>query len=86
LNHDGFFTEDHIAQADTAVRAFFDVADLGLLFPHIRNRDEEQIEIRTASHQEVLSFPGFHQLFFYGDYGDQLKDFCLLNGLKARVV
>ena len=44
------------------------------------------VKVKFDSHQEVLSFPGFHQLFFYGDYGEQLKDFCQLNGLKARVV
>jgi hypothetical protein len=44
------------------------------------------VKVKFDSHQEVLSFPGFHQLFFYGDYGEQMKDFCRLNGLKARVV
>jgi hypothetical protein len=44
------------------------------------------VKVKFDSHQEVLSFPGFHQLFFYGDYGEQLKDFCQLNGLKARFV
>jgi len=44
------------------------------------------VKLKFDSHQDVLSFPGFHQLFFYGDYGEQMKDFCLLNGLKARVV
>lgn len=36
--------------------------------------------------QDVLSFPGFHQLFFYGDYAKELKDFCQLYNLKATVV
>jgi hypothetical protein len=44
------------------------------------------VKVKFDSHQEVLSFPGFHQLFFYGDYGEQLKDFCQLNGLNARIV
>jgi hypothetical protein len=44
------------------------------------------VKVKFDSHQDVLSFPGFHQLFFYGDYGEQMKDFCRLNGLKARVV
>jgi hypothetical protein len=44
------------------------------------------VKVKFDSHQNVLSFPGFHQLFFYGDYGEQMKDFCRLNGLKARVV
>jgi hypothetical protein len=44
------------------------------------------VKVKFDSHQEVLSFPGFHQLFFYGDFGEQMKDFCQLNGLKARIV
>lgn len=44
------------------------------------------VKVKFDSHQEVLSFPGFHQLFFYGDFGEQMKDFCQLNRLKARVV
>ena len=44
------------------------------------------VKVKFDSPQEVLSVPGFHQLFFYGDYGEQMKDFCRLNGLKARVV
>jgi hypothetical protein len=44
------------------------------------------VKVKFDSHQEVLSFPGFHQLFFYGDYGEHLKDFCQLIGLKARLV
>ncbi|MBD3266307.1 hypothetical protein GF373_06520 [bacterium] len=36
--------------------------------------------------QEVLSFPGFHQLFFYGDYKEEMKDFCQLMDIKATIV
>jgi len=34
----------------------------------------------------VLSFPGFHQLFFYGDYKRHLIEFCQLFNLTAQVV
>jgi len=34
----------------------------------------------------VLSFPGFHQLFFYGDYKRHLVEFCRLFNLEAEVV
>ena len=44
------------------------------------------VKVRFDSGQEVLSFPGFHQIFFYGDYQEQVKDFCQLCGFKARVV
>jgi hypothetical protein len=36
--------------------------------------------------EDVLAVPGFHQLFFYGDYKRQLKQFCHLIGLEATVV
>ncbi len=44
------------------------------------------VKIKFDGNQEVLSFPGFHQIFFYGDYKDQLREFCQLFGLEARVV
>ena len=44
------------------------------------------VKIKFDGGQEVLSFPGFHQIFFYGDYKDQLRDFCQLFGLEAQVV
>ncbi len=36
--------------------------------------------------QNVLTFPGFHQLFFYGDYGRELRAFGHLLGLETRIV
>jgi len=44
------------------------------------------VKVRFDGHQEVLSFPGFHQIFFYGDYKEQVRDFCQLCGFKAQVV
>jgi hypothetical protein len=44
------------------------------------------VKVKFDSHQEVLSFPGFHQIFFYGDYEDQMKVFCQLNKFKAQIV
>jgi len=44
------------------------------------------VKIKFDGDQEVLSFPGFHQIFFYGDYKDQLRDFCQLFNLEAQVV
>jgi hypothetical protein len=35
---------------------------------------------------DVLTYPGFHQLFFYGDYKQPLVDFCRLYNLEAMVV
>jgi hypothetical protein len=44
------------------------------------------VKIKFDGGQEVLSFPGFHQIFFYGDYQDRMKDFCQLCGFTAQVV
>jgi hypothetical protein len=44
------------------------------------------VKVKFDSGQEVLSFPGFHQIFFYGDYKDELRDFCQLFNLEAQVV
>ncbi len=35
---------------------------------------------------EYLNYPGFHQLFFYGDYKRELADYCRLWGITAKVV
>ena len=34
---------------------------------------------------DVLAFPGFHQLFFYGDYKKQLAQFCKLYDIEAVI-
>jgi hypothetical protein len=44
------------------------------------------VKVKFDGHQEVLSFPGFHQIFFYGDYKDQMRDFCQLCKFNAQIV
>ncbi len=44
------------------------------------------VKVKFDSRQEVLSFPGFHQVFFYGDYQEQVRDFCQLCGFQAQEV
>jgi len=44
------------------------------------------VKVKFDGNQEVLSFPGFHQIFFYGDYAHQLKDFCQLCKFDAQIV
>jgi len=44
------------------------------------------VKIKFDGGQEVLTFPGFHQIFFYGDYKDELRDFCQLFNLQPQVV
>ena len=35
---------------------------------------------------DYLDYPGFHQVFFYGDYKRELKQFCRLYGIKPRII
>ncbi len=44
------------------------------------------VRVKLDSDQDVLTFPGFHQLFFYGDYKRELRDFAKLYRLKATIV
>lgn len=44
------------------------------------------VKYKMDGGQEVLSFPGMHQLFFYGDYKKELKDFCQLYNFDAKIV
>lgn len=44
------------------------------------------VRVKFDGDQEVLDFPGFHQLFFYGDYKRQLIEFCQLFDFDAQVV
>jgi len=44
------------------------------------------VKYKMDGGQEVLSFPGMHQLFFYGDYKKELKDFCQLYNFEAKIV
>lgn len=36
--------------------------------------------------EKVLAYPGFHQMFFYGEFKQQLVDFCRLYNLEPQVV
>jgi hypothetical protein len=44
------------------------------------------VRAKFDSNQDVLTFPGFHQLFFYGDFKRELRDFAKLYRLKATLV
>ena len=44
------------------------------------------VKVKFDGHQEVLSFPGFHQIFFYGDFKKELKAYCQLFGITPQVV
>jgi len=44
------------------------------------------VKVKFDGDQPVLSFPGFHQVFFYGDYKDQMRNFCQLCKFEAQIV
>jgi hypothetical protein len=44
------------------------------------------VKYKMDGGQPVLSFPGMHQLFFYGDYRKELKEFCQLFNFEAKTV
>jgi len=44
------------------------------------------VKVKFDGSQEVLSFPGFHQIFFYGDYKHRMKDFCRLCKFDPQIV
>lgn len=44
------------------------------------------VKVKFDGGHEVLTFPGFHQIFFYGDYKRELEDFCQLCNFDAKIV
>jgi hypothetical protein len=44
------------------------------------------IKVKMDDKHNVLSYPGFHQLFFYGDFRKELTEFAQLFKFKATVV
>jgi hypothetical protein len=42
--------------------------------------------VKLDNVSEMLDYPGFHQIFFYGDYKKELKSYCRLFGIKPTVV
>jgi hypothetical protein len=43
------------------------------------------VAVKLDGVTEMLDYPGFHQLFFYGDYKRELRDYCKLFGIEAIV-
>ncbi len=44
------------------------------------------VKYKMDGDQKVLTYPGFHQLFFYGDYKRELENFCQLYKFRAQVI
>lgn len=40
------------------------------------------VRVKFESNTNILAFPGFHQLFFFGDHCRQLAQYCRLYGLQ----
>ena len=43
------------------------------------------VRVKFDGDHPVLGFPGFHQIFFYGDYKQHLAEFCRLFSLEAEI-
>ena len=44
------------------------------------------VSLKLDGMTEPLAYPGFHQLFFFGDYEQELKKYCQLSGIKPVVI
>jgi hypothetical protein len=44
------------------------------------------VKVKMDDKHDVLSYPGFHQLFFYGDFRKELSQFARLFKFKANVL
>ena len=44
------------------------------------------VRVKFDSDTDVRAFPGFHQVWFYGDYGEKLEEFCQLYDFEAEWV
>lgn len=44
------------------------------------------VMVKFDDAEDVLAWPGFHQIFFYGNYKRELIDFCRLSGIEPQVV
>jgi hypothetical protein len=43
------------------------------------------VRVKFDGDYPVLSFPGFHQVWFYGDYKQHLLEFAQLFGLETEI-
>jgi hypothetical protein len=44
------------------------------------------VSVQLDGDAEMLEYPGFHQIFFYGNFKRQLRRYCQLYGIEAVVV
>ena len=43
------------------------------------------VSVRLDGVSDVLAHPGFHQIFFYGDFRKELQAYCRLHGMRAQI-
>ena len=43
------------------------------------------VMVKLDTQPDLLSYPGFHQLFFYGDFKKELLAYCKLSGVQPVV-
>jgi len=44
------------------------------------------VSVKLDGVSDLLDYPGFHQIFFYGDYKKELAAYCKLYGIRAQLV
>ena len=44
------------------------------------------VEVRIDGVDDHLDYPGFHQLFFYGDHKRELVAYCRMFAIEPQVV
>jgi hypothetical protein len=44
------------------------------------------VMVRLDGERDLLAYPDFHQLFFYGDYEKEILDYCKLFGIQGAAV
>lgn len=43
------------------------------------------VKVKLDGVDDLLAYPGFHQLFVLGDFRKELREYCRLTGIEARV-
>jgi hypothetical protein len=77
------YTRDRIVEAPQLVIGTGSVADNVAVPP--AGGCVVSVMLKLDTQPNLLNYPGFHQLFFYGDYGRELRAYCQLTGLTPVV-
>jgi len=44
------------------------------------------VMVELDGHPDLLDYPGFHQIFFYGDFKNELRAWCRLYRVRPVAV